>query len=294
MECTIEVTSEDARSADGRKTNLHERERSAAVAEFKLFNQAKATRHGQMLYNVNDIYIGKSLEVYGEYSHLEVELFAHFIRPGDVVIDVGANIGTHTLYFARATHPNGVVIAFEPQRIVFQTLCANMAINSVTNAYCYQQGLSDQPGLMHMPPIDYFTSNNFGGAPLVMFAGGEQVEVNRLDRFNLPHCKLIKIDVEGMELQVLKGASGLIEKHRPVLYVENDRAEKSDALLAYIESIGYRMYFHRPMLFNPKNFFGNPNNIFGNVVSQNLLCFHRSQPQNIAGLPVGEIHRASV
>src|SRR3954467_11045049 len=95
------------------------------------FNRLKSCRHGKMLYNVNDMYVGRSLDLYGEFSQGEVELFAKIVRSGDVVLDVGANIGAHTLFFAQSTAPLGGVIAFEPQRLVFQTLCANMAINSI-------------------------------------------------------------------------------------------------------------------------------------------------------------------
>src|SRR2546421_9260159 len=91
------------------------------------FNRMKRCRHGYMLYNVHDQYIGRSLDRYGEYSEGEIELFSQLIKPNDVVIDVGANIGAHTLWFAQRTLPDGIVIAFEPQRLVFQTLCANMA-----------------------------------------------------------------------------------------------------------------------------------------------------------------------
>ena len=97
------------------------------------FNRLKACRHGWMLYNVNDIYIGRSLDLYGEYSEGEIALFRQFLRPGDVVVEIGAHIGTHTVFFAKTVGPTGVVFAFEPQRVVHQTLCANIALNSLSN-----------------------------------------------------------------------------------------------------------------------------------------------------------------
>src|SRR5579872_1904700 len=80
----------------------------------------KATRHGLMLYQPHDIYIGRCLDLYGEYSELEVALLNQIVTPGMVVIDVGANIGAHTIFFAAATGPKGLVIAYEPQRIIHQ------------------------------------------------------------------------------------------------------------------------------------------------------------------------------
>ena len=78
------------------------------------FTRLRDCRYGRMLYNVNDVYIGRSLDQYGEYCEGEVELFRQVIREGDVVFDAGANIGAHTVFFARATGPRGIVFAFEP------------------------------------------------------------------------------------------------------------------------------------------------------------------------------------
>src|SRR5687768_6606900 len=84
------------------------------------FNRLKDCRYGRMLYNVNDLYVGRSLDLYGEFSEGEVEVFRQLVRPGDLVMDVGANVGAHTVWFAKAVGPGGVVLAFEPQRLVFQ------------------------------------------------------------------------------------------------------------------------------------------------------------------------------
>jgi hypothetical protein len=94
------------------------------------FNRLKACRYGTLLYNINDRYIGQALDLYGEYSEGEVVLFRRIVRPGDIVLDVGANLGAHTIFFSTAVGPRGAVLAFEPQRLVFQALCANMALNS--------------------------------------------------------------------------------------------------------------------------------------------------------------------
>src|ERR1700742_1039122 len=125
------------------------------MADIKPFNHLKQARYGTLLYNINDLYVGRSIDLYGEFSQLEVVLFDQIIRPGDFIVDAGANIGSHTLFFARKVGPTGHVLAFEPQRIVFQTLCANMALNSIVNVECFQQGLSDQPGTLEGIPGNY-------------------------------------------------------------------------------------------------------------------------------------------
>ncbi|MCU0517365.1 MAG: FkbM family methyltransferase [Oscillatoria sp. Prado101] len=248
------------------------------------FNRLKKCRYGVMIYNANDIYIGRSLDLYGEYSEGEVELFKQILRPGDVAVDAGANIGAHTVYFAQAVGERGAVLAFEPQRIVFQTLCANIALNSITNTYCYSVALGSTPGSIRVPPLNYSQLNNFGGLALGGYSAGEPVEVRTLDSFALEKCRLIKIDVEGMELQVLQGAVKTVEKFKPALYVENDRQEKAAALIRYLDSIGYAMYWHRPTYYNPNNFLGNRDNVFGRTISVNMLCVHRQYNPNVRGL----------
>ena len=80
-----------------------------------------------------------------------------------------------------------------------------------------------------------------------------------------------------MEEEVLSGATTTIEKYRPVLYVENDRREKSPSLIRFIQSLGYRMWWHLPPLYNPANYLGNHENIFANMVSINLLCLPKER-----------------
>jgi hypothetical protein len=91
----------------------------------------KRCREGAMIYNINDRYIGRALDKYGEISHDEVLFLQQLIRPGMTVLDLGANIGLLTVPVARLVHPGGKVIAFEPQRIVYQMLCGNLALNAI-------------------------------------------------------------------------------------------------------------------------------------------------------------------
>lgn len=237
------------------------------------FNNLVRAKHGWMLFNRHDVYIGRSIGKYGEFSEGEVSLFAQFCRPGDIVVEVGANIGTHTLALANLVGSQGRVYAFEPQRVVFQTLCANVALNSHMHVECRQIALSDAPGELRIPDIDYAQENNFGGVELPRFAQGAPVRVARLDdEVDLPALRLLKADVEGMEQGVIGGARKTIAKHRPFLYVENDRVEKSDALIALIVSLGYRPYWHLPSMFSPGNFAGDPENLFPHIISVNMIC----------------------
>jgi hypothetical protein len=113
---------------------------------------------------------------------------------------------------------------------------------------------------------------------------GLRVRATPLDSLELPACHLIKIDVEGFEAQVVRGAAETIARHRPVLYVENDRREGQQALISLISGLGYRLYWHKPALFRPDNFNGVAEDIFGRVVSLNMLCLPQERKTVVANL----------
>lgn len=234
-----------------------------------------------MLYNVHDLIVGRSLELYGEYCEGEVDLFRQIVKPGWTVIEVGANIGAHTVFLGRQVGLQGAVIALEPQRLMFQLLCANVALNSLHNVHCFQHAAGDQRGSVVVPPIDYTVAGNFGGITMDSHPGGERVPLCMLDDLSLPAVHFLKIDVEGMEQQVLAGAAKLIARCKPVIYLENDRADKSDALVRYLDSLAYKMYWHESWYFSPRNFYGNQDNQFPNTVTMNMLCIHASIPHEM-------------
>jgi FkbM family methyltransferase len=177
-----------------------------------------------------------------------------------------------------------MVLAFEPQRVIFQLLCANVALNELFNVRTFASAVGSRPGSIKVPPLNYAAENNFGGVSLIGAAIGDDVPVITLDSFGLPSVRLLKIDAEGMEIEVLLGARRLIAQHRPFLYVEDDREEKSERLINLIAEFGYSMWWHLPPLFNPRNFAGNDVNIFGNIVSANLLCIPKEISAHVAGL----------
>src|SRR5882762_7707062 len=110
------------------------------------------TRYGLMLYPANDMFIGPCLETYGEYGAEEANTFRQLIRPGDVVADIGANIGSHTLLYSQLVGPQGRVIAFEPQPKIFHMLCANLALNGLANVATYQAGVGREAGVLKVSP----------------------------------------------------------------------------------------------------------------------------------------------
>jgi FkbM family methyltransferase len=145
-----------------------------------------------------------------------VEVLEEHVRPGSVVIDVGAHIGTHTLTLARLVGPEGRVYAFEPVRKIYRELVRNLALNGVTNVVPLRYALGKgAPRVIEMKPI---TPGEEGGT--AVGRGGDPVELRTLDSFGFEGVSLVKIDVEGYELPVLDGAEQTIRRSRPALVVE--------------------------------------------------------------------------
>ena len=250
-------------------------------------NKLVKARDGHMIVNANDAYIGKSIIKYGEFSESELSLFSQIVRDEDNVIEVGANYGSHTLRLCQLAN-KGMVFAIEPQRAIFQALCGNIAINSIFNCHCIQKACSDianQP--ITVPDADFNAPGNFGGISMIEAPSSIASETTvTLDMLfpNLRTLSLLKVDAEGMEKKILVGGRNLIKRTRPVLFIENDRVEKSESLVKEINSQGYRAFWHISRMFNPNNFNGVAENVFGRICSWNMVCFPVECSLNPGGL----------
>lgn len=234
-------------------------------------------RHGSFLCLDNDIYIGRSLVLLGEFSELEWALLRQLVGPGAVVVEAGANIGALTVPLAKAVGPEGRVYAFEPQRLVHHMLCGTLALNELENVYPFALAVGEEMGQVHIPSIGYGEDANFGGVALD--SEGDVVTVATVDTMNLQRLDLLKVDVEGFEERVLRGAHSTIGRFRPALYIENDRRDQSPALLTYLAGLGYDAFWHLPPLFNPDNFFRHRVNPFGDILSINVLALPKEKPR---------------
>lgn len=252
-------------------------------------NLIKNCRYGIMIYNSKDIWVGRSIEKYGEFSESEVQVFRDAIQPGSVVLDIGANIGTHTVALSRIVQETGIVFAYEPVRNNFNTLAGNVAVNNLINVYCFQRALSNYSGTLYVPELDLNQTVNFGGLSFADDADYSQgpnypVQLMTIDELNFLRLDFIKMDVEGMEKEVLEGGKQTIEKFKPTLYVEDDRPQKSESLIETLKSMDYICYKHLAPLYNPNNFYGdqedvfinkNEEGIFQQIVSGNIFAHHK-------------------
>jgi FkbM family methyltransferase len=239
-------------------------------------------RHGWFLANPKDVYLGRALLNYGEYSEMEWQLLEQLLRPGLDAVEIGANIGSHTVPMARRLAAlKRRLLVVEAQPVIFQSLCANIALNGFSNVLAENLACTDRPGTLTFSPPDYHGEFNFGGVAMRQDGGGSQsVRAARLDDIIPPGFLpgLIKIDVEGFERKVLEGAGATIARHRPIIYLENDRREHSRALIEHLWAANYTCYWHTPYLFNPANFAGKSENIYPTIASINMLALPKEAP----------------
>lgn len=218
-----------------------------------IYSMMIPTEYGQMIVNRNDHHQTNALIKNGRaMDHGDIQLLATVIsrcllKP--IVLDIGANIGTHSLGL-RSLIECGEIHAFEAQRIIFNMLAGSVAINAIENVYVHHLAVGDREGRIEIPSFDYSKPLNFGSVefgptqtekldqPRQQKADPEFVRMTTIDAMEFPRVDLMKIDVEGMELAVLRGAEFCIAQHRPIMYVEWLKGNKAK-LREQIESRGY-------------------------------------------------------
>lgn len=230
------------------------------------------TRYGVMTFFENDSPIGASLKQYGEWAQFELNILLSLIRAGDTVVDVGANIGTHTVAFAAAATNTGQVISFEPQPVVAKVLRHNLLANGFPEVVVHQKGVAEKKGFMHIELPTYHEKANVGAAFLSKEVRNNslKVSVTKLDALALKQCRLIKIDTEGMGIKVLRGASELIRETRPLISLELDEIGEVQEIFDFFQAREYQMVFFECPAFNADNFAGSNDNFFG-VASEGML-----------------------
>lgn len=203
-----------------------------------------------------------SFEIFKGFEEDELDFLQHFLKPGGCFIDVGANVGLFSLYASKAIGANGRIIAFEPSSPTADKFRKNLSLNQIKGVEIVQKGLSHEPGRLQLMVAEegYDAFNSFATPSMGGTAATEEVEVTTLDAFVADQqirpgdVDLMKIDVEGWELSVLKGGHDFFASpEAPVLLIEFTEANAKNAgtscaaLSAYLtQTLGYTLYRYAP------------------------------------------------
>ena len=216
----------------------------------------------------NDQMIGHSLAHYGEYSQIELDFLTSILNKDCVVYDVGANIGYHTTAFASVAKK---VYAFEPHPKNYAMLEKNT--EDLDNVYIGKYAVSDSRHTCYISDYDPEKMGNFGAVSLIDDTSGIKTDAIDLDTAGLDLPDLIKIDVEGSELQVLQGCQEIIKIKKPVIYYEAHESKDLKQIYQLLEPHGYRFYWFQVNNYNPDNFAKNTNNIFNKSGLMSVLAW---------------------
>lgn len=176
--------------------------------------------------------------------------------PGVIAVDCGANVGALSLRWAKTMTGWGSVLAVEAQERLFYALCGNAALNNAFNLRPIWGAVGSVNGTMRMPVPDYMSPGSLGSVALrqhdasqeyigqdLDFSDAAMVDVRALtiDGMNLPRCDLLKIDIEGMELDALQGAVETLKRHKPVVMVEMLKCDRS-GVIDLLDGFGYELH----------------------------------------------------
>lgn len=187
---------------------------------------------GRFLVLTNDTAIPTAILNEGAWAPRDIDVFRRFVKPGDAVLDIGANFGHHSVVFAELVGVEGLVVAIEAQKVMYQLLNANCVINAKPNIVPVHVAASDHEHEVTLYPVNYAGETNFGSLgvnpdPTKYSSGrvGEIVKAVRMDDLLERICPerritFIKIDVQSYEKYVLEGLTRTLEQHRPAIFLE--------------------------------------------------------------------------
>lgn len=259
-------------------------------------------KYGTFMHYVNDSPIGECLDVYGEWGEKEIELINQFLTPTSNIIDIGANIGTHTVFFSKRC-PQGLVYSIEPQFYIFQILNSNVAMNGGFNVKLFNNPVSNEfesVKLMHFPPF-HSKKINYGEFKIHDNENGLETKCIKLDD-HFKNIQFIKLDVEGHELSCLKSGEGILKSDKPHLYVEFNNRNGNPEMLDYLMQHGYNCYWHITEKFSYPNFRNQKTNIWVDnadvkptfaliekFYEGNIFCVHESHKMDISLEKISDI-----
>jgi len=242
-----------------------------------------SSNHGSMIINRNDYRMVDNNQGYGvgydllntsSFSQEEIDFLIILLNKrrvsfgdGVVAIDCGANVGVHTVEWSRAMYGWGEVISFEAQEKIYYALAGNVAINNCLNVTAKFAAVGDHCSMINVPEPDYLIPSSFGNFELkesnqneyigqeINYKKTKSVSLISIDSMGLKRLDFIKIDVEGMEMDVLNGAKVSIGNHHPILFIEIIKANRS-MIEEFLISNGYTLF----------------------LLNMNLLAIHQNDP----------------
>lgn len=212
--------------ADTKSTGRNETELPPTL-DFDLIALTYGT-YGRFFTLKHDIGVGKTIRETGAWANKHVQMFKQIVKEGDIVFDVGANIGHHSVCLAQIVGTTGKVFAFEPQLPIFHILCANAMINACENIYPVRAAIGEKHGAVELPILDYKKDENFGA---LCIKNSKQTNNKSCQKYSIDELTIdplnaitsvdfMKIDVQTFELYVLRGALKTIMKYKPHLFIE--------------------------------------------------------------------------
>lgn len=216
----------------------------------------RTTAYGlDFFFPAGDQAVGASLRRHGEFARVELDFLVEMAGGSGALIDVGANIGAIALPFAR-TKPDWKVVCIEADRGLHGVLAANALINGLHNTEVHHAAAGPERGIVEFPTRSLAEKGNFGtlgfGAPT---GRTEAVRMLTLDEIAPDDTALVKIDVEGFEPEVLKGAARLLEARKTVWLAEATIQNPKSAaeVIATFLDHGYRVHWFYAPFATPKS-----------------------------------------
>jgi FkbM family methyltransferase len=204
----------------------------------------------------------------GFYDELSaIQEYAQYVRPGSIAVDVGANVGAHTFSLSSMVGPSGKVHAYEPRASILESLRANITLNKAQNVIVHAVGLGKEQGKIPFNEEDGHFNQGIGhfdpDSKVFIPITSLDDDLGRIEG----RISLIKIDVEGYELQVIEGAREVLAKHRPAIVLEYNSPPWSMA------DILKSCPWHAQVFRLPNNFYEKTSQVldFGSLVGFNNI-----------------------
>jgi len=261
----------------------------------ELFEQIKPdligvnSKVGTIAVYKNDNIISLAIRVFGEYCDTEIDIMATYVNKDSTYLDIGTNIGYHAV--GMATRVGCKVIGFEPHPKHFAVAAYNCQNLPVT---LHNTALGSKKGKFTMTDFDVSKTSNYGD--IHKSDSGIEVSVQKLDDFKIDNISLMKIDVEGHELEVMKGSKKTIDKQRPVIFYEANKDEWFDCF-DFLDSKDYIQYWvgcrNKP---ENEPFFKTDENPFGLSGVTNILAvpIEKEQPKVLVPVVRGEVFNDAI